>query len=277
LRKKDTDVLGVKPDCKLVDAELDRRFAGRAGRVSPAVQKHLDECDRCRTLYVGLSDELPAGAVPGEVEHRIVQTIQSSLKPVSRLRSTAVLAAQIMIVFLLVSAAVTSRMKVLGLDVMTFAELIAISTILSLGIGLLALSLAWQMRPGSLQRIPNWTSVGILVAALLVVIVSLFPWKTSDEFVTDGWRCLRTGLAVAVPTALVFWILVRRGAPLRLKSLGGTLGAIAGLLGVTVLQFTCELQNAGHLMVWHVGVLVLSTLAGALIGECLSRFGVEFR
>jgi len=44
-----------------------------------------------------------------------------------------------------------------------------------------------------------------------------------------------------------------------------------------VLQFTCDLQDIGHLLVWHGGVLVLATLAGTLVGDCLSRFGPRFR
>jgi hypothetical protein len=267
---------GVKRDCKLVDAELDRQFAGR-GQVSLEVRRHLDECERCRALYGSLADDLPAGAAPREVEHRIVQRIQGSLKPVSRLRSTTAIAAQLMIVFLLIFAGVISRMKVAGLEVMTWWQLIGISTILSLGVVLLALSLASQMKPGSVRRITEWASVGILAAGLLVGIVFLFPWKVPDAFVVRGWRCLRAGLALAAPAALVFWFVIRRGAPLNLRLLGGTLGAIAGLVGVTVLQYTCDLQDIGHLLVWHVGVLVLSTLGGALMGEFLSRFEGRFR
>jgi hypothetical protein len=268
---------GIKTDCKLVDAELDKQFAGRGSQLSIEVQRHLDECERCRTLYSYLAEEFPADTVSRDVEHQIVQTIQGSLKPVSRLRSTAAIAAQLMIVFLLISAAVISRMKVVGFEVMSLPQLIGISTILSFGVVLLALSLAWQMRPGSLRRIPEWASVGILAAGLLAGIVLLFPWKTPDAFVVRGWRCLRAGLILAVPVSLVFWFLVRRGAPLSLRSLGGTLGAIAGLLGVTVLQYTCDLQDIGHLLVWHGAVLVLATLAGALVGDCLSRFGPLFR
>ena len=78
-----------------------------------------------------------------------------------------------------------------------------------------------------------------------------------------------------MPAALVFAFLARRGARLSLGMLGGTLGAIAGLLGVTVLQFTCALQDIGHLLVWHGGVLVISTLAGALIGQSVSSLGAR--
>ncbi len=268
---------GVKTDCKLVDAELDRHFAGRNSQLSLKAQRHVGECEHCGTLYSYLAGEFSAATVPREVEHRIVQTIQRSLKPVSRLRSPAAIAAQVIIVFLLISAAAISRMKVAGLELMTFPQLIAISTILSLGLSLLAVSLAWQMRPGSLRLIPEWAAVLIPAAALLMVIVLLFPWRTSDEFFGRGWRCLRAGLGLAAPVALVFGYLVRRGAPLSLSSLGGTLGAIAGLLGLTVLQYTCDLQEVGHLLVWHGGVLVLSTLMGALIGDWYSVRTAEWK
>src|SRR5258708_38829693 len=50
-----------------------------------------------------------------------------------------------------------------------------------------------------------------------------------------------------------------------------TLGAIAGLLGLTVLQFRCLYQNAGHLLVWHGGVLVLSIATGLLVALAVER------
>jgi hypothetical protein len=49
--------------------------------------------------------------------------------------------------------------------------------------------------------------------------------------------------------------------------MGASLGAIAGLLSVTVLQFKCDTQQAIHLLVWHGAVLVLSTTVGFLIGR----------
>ncbi len=270
-------VAGIKTSCKLVDADLDSQFDGRGSPLSPEVQRHLEECERCRTLYNYLAEGFPAGTVSHEMERQIVQTIQGSLKPVSRLRSAAAIAAQLILVFLLISAAVISRMKVAGFEVMSLPQLIGISAILFFGVVLLTMSLAWQMTPGSLRRIPEWASVGILAAGLLVGMVLLFPWTTPDAFTVRGLRCLRAGLILAVPVSLVFWFLVRRGAPLGLRSMGGTLGAIAGLLGVTVLQYTCDLQNIGHLLVWHGGVLTLSTLAGALIGDCLGRFRARIR
>jgi hypothetical protein len=262
----------LKTDCKSVDAELDRQFGGHGQLLSPQARQHLDECERCRRLYQFLAERPPALAVTPEVQRRISENMQKSLTPVSRLRSTPVLAVQLLIVFVLLAAAVTSMMKVIGIAAMSVGQLAGISAILALGVALLSRSLAWQMTPGSMQKIPAWSAITILGIGLLAGMVFLFPWRMPEAFLARGWHCLRTGLALAVPVAALFWLLVRRGAPLNLTTLCATLGAIAGLFSVTVLQFTCNLQDIGHLTVWHGGVLVISTLMGALIGKVVERF-----
>ena len=126
------------------------------------------------------------------------------------------------------------------------------------------------MTPGSLQRIPARGAMMILAAAFLIMVAILFPWHTPEGFFRLGWRCLKMGFMMAVPAAVLFGILVWRGAPLGLGTLGGTLGAIAGLLAITVLQFTCDTQEAIHLLVWHGAVPGLSALIGFLIGRSVS-------
>ena len=267
---------GLKTDCKLVDAELDRHFAERASPLSPQAQRHLEECERCRKLYQDLSETLPPGSVRPELEQRIIHTIQGSLKPVSRLRSSWMIAAQLMIAFFLISTAVASMMKVAGIEAMNLPQLIGMSLILTLGVGLLSLSLAWQMKPGSLQRIPARAAIGILAAGLAAGIVILFPWRTPEAFLVS-WLALLAG-GTCFGRAGGFGVRVpgpARGS-LSLGMLGGTLGAIAGLLAVTVLQFTCNLQDIGHLLVWHGGVLVISTLAGWWIGRSVSSLSARW-
>ncbi len=261
----------LKMECKSVDAELDRQFGKPGQPLSPTARQHLDECERCTNLYRYLTQPAPAWSVSPELEQKISKNAKGSLQPVSRLRSTSVRAAQLLIVFVLLAAAVTSMMKILGIEAMSRAQLAGISAVLALGVVLLTRSLAWQMTPGSLQRIPAWSAVAIVGAGLLAGTVILFPWQTPEEFIEHGWRCLRTGLTLAVPTAALFWLSVRRGAFVNLTTLGATLGAIAGLLSVTVLQFTCNMQEIAHLLVWHGGVLAISTVIGALIGGSVAR------
>ena len=70
---------------------------------------------------------------------------------------------------------------------------------------------------------------------------------------------------MAAPSTLLFWLLVRRGHTLASGMLGASLGAIGGLLGAFVLQFTCNRQDAVHLLVWHGGVVIVSLLLGVLV------------
>ena len=65
----------------------------------------------------------------------------------------------------------------------------------------------------------------------------------------------------------VLALLVVRGAPLSCGVLGASLGAISGLLAVTVLQFSCSDQHAGHILLWHGAVLLISVCAGYLLGR----------
>ena len=78
-------------------------------------------------------------------------------------------------------------------------------------------------------------------------------------------------MLAALPAAALFWLIARRGAPLSFGTLGGTLGGIAGLLGATILQFTCSRQDAAHLLVWHGGVLAASITAGVLTAKIIAR------
>lgn len=78
---------------------------------------------------------------------------------------------------------------------------------------------------------------------------------------------------MAIPGGILFCL--RRGVPLSAGAFGGTLGAIAGLLGLTVLQFRCIHQDAAHVIVWHGGVVAVSIAAGVLLARMIERNGKE--
>jgi len=158
-----------------------------------------------------------------------------------------------------------------GFQRMGLPQFIGVTGILAVGAAVLSLSLAWQMAPGSLQRFSTGAAITALALGFLGCVGILFPWHAPKAFVAQGWPCSVVGVTIAMPAALLFWILARRGAPLSREALGGALGAIAGLLGVTVLQFSCSRQEAGHLLVWHGGVLAVSTLMGILIARLTLR------
>src|SRR5216684_7728125 len=221
----------------------------------------------------GLLRTAPAPELSAQLPHKISSTLTTSLQPVKPMPGTGVLTCQFASVFLVFAAALIAMMGVTGFRTLHAWQALGIVSILAVGVSLFSLTLAWQIRPGSLQKIPaklSWTyfGVGFLTGAAL-----LFPWRGAEAFVSRGWPCLLTGSAVAIPGGVLFWLLTRRGVPLSAGAFGGTLGAIAGLLGLTVLQFHCLYQNAAHLLVWHGGILVLSITTGLLVALAIERNG----
>jgi len=215
----------------------------------------------------------PSSELSPELHRTISGALTASLQPVKPMPAARVLTGQFASIFLVFAAALIAMMGVTGFRTLHAWQALGIVAILAVGVSLFSLTLAWQIRPGSLQKIPaklSWAyfGVGFLTGAAL-----LFPWRGAEAFVSRGWPCLLTGSAVAIPGGVLFWLLTRRGVPLSAGAFGGTLGAIAGLLGLTVLQFHCLYQNAAHLLLWHGGILVLSITTGLLVALAIERNG----
>jgi hypothetical protein len=262
---------GVAGKCQSIDAELDRLLERRTPEFSGQARRHLAECERCRKLHGWLTLEEWPEAVPPQTGDEIRRRIRSSLEPVSPQPAVRILAARFVAVFLLFVLPAIGMMGIAGAQRINLAQLAGIIAVLASGVVLLSASLGWQMTPGSLHRVAPRGVAPILAAGFLTGIALLFPWQAPDAFWARGWTCLRAGLLMALPAALAVWLLARRGAVLGAAAVGGTVGGFAGLLGATVLQFTCSLQNANHLLVWHGGVLVASIATGALIARVVSH------
>lgn len=255
------------PACRRVDGEFDRAFEGSAASLSEQARRHLAECERCRQLYDWLL-RAPTPLEPSpEVCRRIRQALAASLAPVEPLPPARVTVLRLMAIFGLFVVGMLAVMGAGGVDRMTQVQIFAMSGVLAGGVALLSLSLAWQMRPASRHRVRAEVAVGALSAGVLLAMAWLFPWHWPEAYVRQGWMCgLVGGGAAAAPGAILFWLLIRRGAPLSLRRLGATLGAMTGLLAVAVLQFQCSQQEAWHLLGWHGGVLVVSIAVGAAAG-----------
>ena len=70
---------------------------------------------------------------------------------------------------------------------------------------------------------------------------------------------------IALPSVVVFWLLARRASLFPDVALGASLGGLAALLGIAVLQFQCMFQQAPHLLVWHGGTAALLVSLAALL------------
>ncbi len=220
----------------------------------------------------GLDRRLDAWAAarepaPHELEQRIAQTLASSLAPVRPLASPTRLAVVFLAIFAVCAAALTAAIGTTGIRLTSAAQLTAISAILGIAAVLFSLALANQMIPASLRVLPFSALLALASAAVIAAIALLFPWTTPRLFLEEGWPCSAMETAIALPAALLFFLLARRGALFPGSTTGATIASLAVLLALAVLQFQCMFQQAPHLLVWHLGVAAILIAAGALLGK----------
>jgi hypothetical protein len=103
----------------------------------------------------------------------------------------------------------------------------------------------------------------------MLVIAAMFRSEEESAFVANGLMCIRNGLEYSIPTALLFWMLLRRGAILFPKLIGAAAGGFSGLIGLNVLEISCSNLNVYHILIWHWGVILIASLAGVAVGAAV--------
>jgi hypothetical protein len=83
--------------------------------------------------------------------------------------------------------------------------------------------------------------------------------------------CGKVVLEVAAPFVVLGFLALRRVLPMGGPRMGLALGAAGGALGGFVLHFLCPLATTGHVLVSHVGAMILASLAGVLLLSALLR------
>ena len=188
---------------------------------------------------------------------------------------------RLVLVFLAVFAACAMElfavMDKTGFHLMTQAQMGCMGAILASGGIMFSLALAWRMVPASRQGFPVSFVLALSGIGVIGGIALLFPWQTSSSFVSEGRPCAVMELMIAIPAAVIFWLLARRGALVASAGLGAALTGLAVFLALTPLQTQGMFQQAPHLLVWHGATAAILIGFGALIGDCLGRFGPRFR
>jgi MFS family permease len=221
-----------------------------------------------------------AAQAPDEVDpallEGIVKGIESSLRPVRPLPSTWVLTAGLILICAAVAVAGAARAGFYGFEKMNLLERGLIFSLLAILACLAGVKFVNEMIPGSRR----WISPGVLLlissAILLGLFASLFPDHHTDHFFSAGLVCLAIGLAHAIPSALLSWLVLRRGFAVNPVSAGLAAGTLGGLAGVGMLELHCPNFQATHILVWHTAVLLVAGAVGALVGWLLP-FHVESR
>jgi hypothetical protein len=201
----------------------------------------------------------------------IRKTAAASLKRVRPLPSNAVLIAISTIVFVLAAIAEASIVGFPGFHALSLTQmLVEYSAVLASAV-VLSISVVAQMIPGTRLRVPPVLALLGPLVLLGLLIPLLFPDFTMNDFVRTGVFCLRLGTLCALAGGVLAWAFLRLGfvtgpMPAALAAAG-----ISGLLGVGVLALHCPILDAAHILVWHLGVIVVALAGGALVGYAASR------
>ena len=257
--------------CERIDAALEESIAGSREPLAPELAGHLEHCSRCKTLYRLIATELIPAFVPRTLEAAVVSAITSSLTPVSPIASSIQSTIAIVGAMIALGTIGVVWMRPAGATAMSIAQLVLMSVVLIVGLALAARALALQMRPGSLGWFSGKQPIFFQGLSFALLTGLLFPWSMMDHYGARGIHCLFTGLILAVPASAIIIVVIRRGALLNGFLTGATVGAVAGWIALGILQYSCEYQNVGHLLVWHGAVLLATTSIGALLGEGLAR------
>ena len=233
---------------------------------TPEAVEHLVRCGDCRTL-MSLLYSAGKPMAPSETQLKQIQAnIVENLKPVRPLAPSRFFLFACAVIFLCIVAIGATPFGMNGWGVLNMVQRIAVFGTLAAGAVLLAVSMIGQMVPGSKYALaPVALPIGIL-AALVIVIAATFRSQEEPTFLADGLACIRSGLTYSIPASFLFWLLVRRGAILYPKLIGAAAGGLAGLIGLSVLEINCSNLNVFHILVWHWGVVLTSSVAGALLG-----------
>ena len=230
------------------------------------VQQHLKSCMGCRELVRVLSapvaSDQPSPRTLGQIEQRLL----AGLRVVRPMAPAPYLFTVFAAIFISAVSLAVYRLGARAIAVMSLLQATAILGALAICTGALIYSLALQMAPGSKHRIsPRLLPIAILIS-LTVSIAVLFQFQQTRDFWARAWACLRTGTPIGFVVAIPFWLVLRRGAILSPAMTGAATGLLSGLAGTSVLEMHCPNLDAWHILVSHLGVAVLCSVAGLAVG-----------
>lgn len=233
---------------------------------SPEAAAHIAGCESCGRLVRELEKGEQASSPSPEQLDRIKTKLLADLKPAKPLPPAGVLVFPLMFILVVIAAVGGAALGIAGWRALNLLQKSAVFPALAAGAGVLAYTTAWLMVPGTRLTRSPYLYVFAVLGSMAAACISLFDPHEESTFVSTGLVCLRIGLECAVSATVLFWLLLRRGAILNPMLMGATAGALAGLSGLAVLELFCPNLNEYHILVWHLGSVLVSTVIGLAIG-----------
>lgn len=218
-------------------------------------------------LFEDLRHEQPSAERVAAIQERI----NAAHQPVRALPSNAILIAGCTVVFVLLAIAGAAFVGFPGFRALSKTQMLVEYSAVLGSAAFLSACLVAQIIPGSRLRVPPLLAVLVPLVLLGLLIPLLFPQFTMNEYVRRGIPCLRLGTLCAAAGGVFAWAFLRLGFITDPMPAALTAAGISGLLGVGVLALHCPIQVAAHILVWHLGVIVVAIVGGALVGYAASR------
>ena len=204
---------------------------------------------------------------------RITDSINPSVRPVRPLAPTWALTGGLALICAAVAVAAAAGMGFYGIEKLGVSARVLIFSTLGILVSVAGKEFVSEFIPGSRRGLSVGTFLELISVVLLGVFALVFRDYRTDNFIRAGVACLLTGLLLALPAALLSWLLLRRGFAVNSVAAGLVGGALAGLCGVTMLELHCPNFEALHVLVWHTAVVPAGAAAGALTGWALRSLG----
>jgi hypothetical protein len=216
-------------------------------------------------------DELLNGATTpqgpeAETLERIAGSIAGSIRPVRPLPPQWMLSGGVALVGATVALAGAAGLGFFGIAKMTLLERVSVFSELGLLVLAAAREMVSAMVPGSRRRLSSSALLAVAGLGLGAILALCFRDYHTTRFIHSGLVCLAIGLLHALAAGLLGWLVPRRGFAVDPVSAGLAAGTLAGLAGVAMLELHCSNFQAAHVLVWHLGVLLLGAGLGALCG-----------
>jgi hypothetical protein len=211
-----------------------------------------------------LAEGDPADAA---ILEKIGAQFSTSAKPVRALPSNFTLWAISFGIFIALALIVAKVVQFKAIAVLSYAQMIVYYGVLLLFGALFSRAVIERMIPGAKRLLP---SAVLSIAALVVLgilVAVLFADRSMENFVSRGIPCLMLGVISALMSGFLGWRLLQRGYLVSPRETITLYGFFAGLVGVSVLALHCPILNSLHVLVWHLGAMVLAGLVGFFLGS----------
>jgi hypothetical protein len=213
--------------------------------------------------------ELPE--VDPAVMERVSASVNSSLEAVRPLPPPWVWSGGLFLICALVAVAGGMVLGPRGIQRMDALETLLVFPVLGLLTWITAAACVAEVTPGSRRRVAAWVLAVAWCVGLAVLFGLLFTDSGTARFVPQGVKCLAAGLLHAIPVSIAAGMWLRRGYAVDSAAAGLSVGLLAGLAGVAMLELHCANFETLHVVVWHIAVLALSAALGMAIGRAIRR------